>query len=560
MVVADRGRWSSSPPAPRPTPCCSNQPDQAAEAALQRRCCATTSASPRSSSAATTRPRSCASTAARTRSRGDYFGPFACAGAVNRDAEHPAEGLPAALLLGQRLRDPHAALHAAPDQALLGALRRPDQPGGLRQAGRARPRLPARQEPGGDRPSCATRCRRPPTDWSSSAPPRLRDRIRAAGRIIQAHQDQPRDGRRGRRLRPHAEGGQACVQVFFFRAGQNWGNRAYFPRVDKSRRRRRDPRRLPRPVLRRQADPAADPALRRARRSASCWPRPSAVKAGRKVEIAGPQRGEKRELVEHALTNAREALGRKMAESSAQAKLLAGVCERFGLDGPPRADRGLRQLPHHGHQRGRRHDRRRARGLPEEPVPQVQHQERRPHARRRLRHDARGAAPPLRPPGQGGGRAARRRHLARPGADRRRRRPAGRGAGGAWPTSASTTSPWWASPRARTATPGWSASSCRAGAASCSSRKTRCSTTCSACATRPTASPSAPTAQAGPAPIGRSVARRDRGRRRARKRALLHAFGSAKGVQQAGLADLERVPGINEAVARTIHDYFHDGG
>ncbi len=53
------------------------------------------------------------------------------------------------------------------------------------------------------------------------------------------------------------------------------------------------------------------------------------------MEIARPQRGEKRELVDHALTNAREALGRKMAESSAQSKLLAGVCEAFGLEGQP---------------------------------------------------------------------------------------------------------------------------------------------------------------------------------------------------------------------------------
>jgi excinuclease ABC subunit C len=59
------------------------------------------------------------------------------------------------------------------------------------------------------------------------------------------------------------------------------------------------------------------------------------IKAGRKVEIARPVRGEKADLVRHAFTNAREALGRKMAESSAQTKLLAGVCEAFGLEAPP---------------------------------------------------------------------------------------------------------------------------------------------------------------------------------------------------------------------------------
>ena len=76
------------------------------------------------------------------------------------------------------------------------------------------------------------------------------------------------------------------------------------------------------------------------------------IKSRRKVEILRPQRGEKRDLVEHALTNAREALGRKLAEGSAQTKLLAAVCETFGPGGDPRADRGLRQLPHHGDQCG----------------------------------------------------------------------------------------------------------------------------------------------------------------------------------------------------------------
>jgi len=60
-----------------------------------------------------------------------------------------------------------------------------------------------------------------------------------------------------------------------------------------------------------------------------------ALKAGRKIEISRPQRGEKRELVDHALANAREALGRKMAESSAQSRLLTGVCETFGLEANP---------------------------------------------------------------------------------------------------------------------------------------------------------------------------------------------------------------------------------
>ena len=132
----------------------------------------------------------------------------------------------------------------------------------------------------------------------------------------------------------HAEGGQACVQVFFFRAGQNWGNRAYFPRVDKADEdgdildaflgQFYEDKPIPRLILLSHVVP-----------NQVLLEEAFAPIAGRKVEIAAPQRGEKRRLVEHALTNAKEALGRKMAESSAQSKILAAVCEAFGLEGSP---------------------------------------------------------------------------------------------------------------------------------------------------------------------------------------------------------------------------------
>ena len=204
----------------------------------------------------------------------------------------------------------------------------------------------------------------------------------------------------------HAEGGQACVQVFFFRAGQNWGNRAYFPAwPTRSRATTRPPasstpssasstrtRPIPRLIL-----VSHEPPNRELLAEAF------SLKAGRKVEIARPQRGEKRELVDHALTNAREALGRQDGGELGPGQAAGRGRRGLRPGGAARADRGLRQLPHHGDQRRRRHDRRRAGRLPEEPVPQVQHQEHGTDPRRRLRHDARGAAPPLRPPGQGGG-------------------------------------------------------------------------------------------------------------------------------------------------------------
>ncbi|MBB3893344.1 excinuclease ABC subunit C [Phenylobacterium haematophilum] len=163
---------------------------------------------------------------------------------------------------------------------------------------------------------------------------RIRDRIRALASVAQEQQINPETLEEADVFALHAEGGQACVQVFFFRAGQNWGNRAYFPRVDKSD---EDPdvmsaflgqfyddKPIPRLILA-NIEPSECELLAEA----------LAVKAGRKVEINRPKRGEKAQLVEHALTNAREALGRKMAESSAQSKLLAGVCEAFGLEATP---------------------------------------------------------------------------------------------------------------------------------------------------------------------------------------------------------------------------------
>jgi excinuclease ABC subunit C len=172
---------------------------------------------------------------------------------------------------------------------------------------------------------------------------RIRDRIRALSSISMEQSINPETVSEADVFAVHTEGGQACVQVFFFRAGQNWGNRAYFPRVNTMIEEEAEAtfgeagvildaflgqfyedKPIPRLILLSHDAPNRE-----------LLAEAFAVKAGRKVEIAVPQRGEKRELVQHALTNAREALGRKMAESSAQAKLLAGVCEAFALEGQP---------------------------------------------------------------------------------------------------------------------------------------------------------------------------------------------------------------------------------
>ena len=131
------------------------------------------------------------------------------------------------------------------------------------------------------------------------------------------------------------KGGQTCIQVFFFRNGQNWGNRAYFPRADRSLSAAEvlgsfisqfyDDKILPRCIL--LSEEVPEQALIAEALS---------TKLGRKVEVVTPKRAEKRELVEHAFHNAREALGRKLAESSSQGKLLAGVANVFELERTPR--------------------------------------------------------------------------------------------------------------------------------------------------------------------------------------------------------------------------------
>ncbi|MEQ1651179.1 MAG: excinuclease ABC subunit UvrC, partial [Hyphomicrobium sp.] len=133
----------------------------------------------------------------------------------------------------------------------------------------------------------------------------------------------------------YQDGGQTCIQVFFFRTGQNWGNRAYYPKADRTLpvedvldsfvAQFYDDKPVPRLILLSHGVPSRE-VLAEA----------LSIKAERKVEIRVPSRGTKSGLVEHALTNAREALGRKLAESSSQARLLAGVAERFGLAKVPR--------------------------------------------------------------------------------------------------------------------------------------------------------------------------------------------------------------------------------
>lgn len=265
--------------------------------------------------------------------KGDYFGPFASANAVNRTLNT----LQKAFLLRScsdsvyESRTRPCMLHqikrcAAPCTGLISL---EDYNGLVEQAGdflRGKSRAVMAR--------LADDMQAASDDMEFERAARLRDRIRALAAVAQETQINPETLEEADVFALHAEGGQACVQVFFFRAGQNWGNRAYFPRVDKADEdadvmgaflgQFYDDKPIPKLILL-NIEPA-DCALLA---EAFCQ------KSGRKVEIAKPQRGEKKQLVEHALINAREALGRKMAEGSAQSKLLAGVAEAFGLEAPP---------------------------------------------------------------------------------------------------------------------------------------------------------------------------------------------------------------------------------
>jgi excinuclease ABC subunit C len=162
-----------------------------------------------------------------------------------------------------------------------------------------------------------------------------RDRL-AALSAIQAHQGvNPRGVEEADVFALHQQGGFACVEVFFFRTGQNWGNRAYFPRADRSI----APGEILAAFVAQFYDDKPCPRLILISHDIDdreLLAEALSTKTGHKIEIVVPQRGEKKDLIEHALANAREALGRKLAETSSQQKLLRQLAETFSLPRVPR--------------------------------------------------------------------------------------------------------------------------------------------------------------------------------------------------------------------------------
>jgi excinuclease ABC subunit C len=163
----------------------------------------------------------------------------------------------------------------------------------------------------------------------------LRDRIRALTQVQQGQGINPQGVTEADVVALHMAGGQACVQVFFIRANQSWGNRDFYPRTGSGA----EAPEVLEAFLAQFYDDKTPPRLillSHAIEDADLMVQLLSDRAGRRVELAVPQRGEKAELVENAARNARESLARKMSESAAKSRLLEGLAEAFGLEAPPK--------------------------------------------------------------------------------------------------------------------------------------------------------------------------------------------------------------------------------
>jgi excinuclease ABC subunit C len=270
---------------------------------------------------------------ARTR-RGHYYGPFANAGAVNRTIN----ALERAFLL-RSCSDSYFEARTRP--CLLHQIKRCSAPctgevdfnGYAALVREANDFLSGRSR--AVQKELATEMDKASANMDFERAAIYRDRL-AAFSAIQSHQGiNPRTLEEADVFAVHQAGGYTCVEVFFFRTGQNWGNRAYFPKADRALgpdeilnaflAQFYDDKPSPRCIL--VSHEFAERALLADALSA---------KAERKVEVSVPQRGERKELMQHALANAREALGRKLAETSSQQKLLNALTDTFALPRAPR--------------------------------------------------------------------------------------------------------------------------------------------------------------------------------------------------------------------------------
>ncbi|CUU21699.1 Excinuclease ABC subunit C CDS [Bradyrhizobium sp.] len=231
-----------------------------------------------------------------------------------------------------------------------------------------------------------------------------RDRLAALSAIQSQQGINPRTVEEADVFAIHQEGGFSCVEVFFFRTGQNWGNRAYFPRAEKTY----TPEEVLGSFLAQFYDDKPPPKnilLSHEIEESELLANALSIKAGHKIEVTAPKRGEKKELVAHALTNAREALGRKLADTATQSRLLDAMATTLSLPHSPKRI----EVYDNSHIQGTN-----------------------AVGGRRLWHDERGAGAPLQAPDQSArgrrrqGQGRRLPAMARPRDHRRRSRPAQR--------------------------------------------------------------------------------------------------------------------------------------
>ena len=265
--------------------------------------------------------------------KGDYFGPFASAGAVGRtinslqraflirtctDSVFETRTRPCLLYQIKRCSGP--CTHEVSDEGYAELVRE------------AKDFLSGKSQNVKEHMAEAMNAAAEDLDFERAAI--YRDRLAALSHV-QSHQGiNPAGVEEADVFAIHHEGGISCIQVFFFRTGQNWGNRAYFPKADPQLSGAEvlnaflaqfyDDKPVPRQIM--LSETVEELELLAAALS---------EKAGHKVSILVPQRGEKRDLVEHVIANAREAHGRKLAETASQSRLLEGFKETFKLPYTP---------------------------------------------------------------------------------------------------------------------------------------------------------------------------------------------------------------------------------
>ncbi len=265
--------------------------------------------------------------------KGAYYGPFASAGAVNRslnqlqrvfllrnctDAMFESRTRPCLLYQIKRCSGPCVGLISKDDYAQT-----------VKDAERfltgKSTEIQAR---------LAEQMQKASEDMEFERAAALRDRIRAMTQVQTAQGINPRNVTEADIVALHLEQGQACVQVFFIRAGQNWGNRDFYPRVGPDV----DAAEALEAFLGQFYDTKEPPRqliLSNEIENPDLMADALSQKLGRKVELLVPQRGEKAELVDSAMRNARESLARKMSETATQTKLLKGLAEAFDLPDTP---------------------------------------------------------------------------------------------------------------------------------------------------------------------------------------------------------------------------------